>query len=185
MVGREALGYSLRHPGLLKQRLAVAAFEDDRVLGTMVFGYRLTDNLDTVEVDVAVPPQHRRRGIGTALWQWAVTRSAQLGRTIVQAEARGAVGAVAGSGVRRRLGFTVEHVEEHLVVPLPYDEFRLAELVESAGSLDGYRLTSWADVPAGTSAGVRRSAHGDGSRRTDGRHDAGSRAVDGREAAGE
>src|SRR4029450_10749319 len=99
VVGREALGYSLRHPGLLKQRLAVAAFEDDRGVGTMVFGYRLTDNLDTVEVDVAVPPQHRRRGIGTALWQWAVTRSAQLGRTIFQTEPGVASGPGPGGGV--------------------------------------------------------------------------------------
>ena len=37
VVGREALGFSLRNPGTLKRRLAGGAFEDDRVLGAMVF----------------------------------------------------------------------------------------------------------------------------------------------------
>jgi len=36
VVGREALGYSLRNPGPLKRRIAVGAFEDDRVLGAML-----------------------------------------------------------------------------------------------------------------------------------------------------
>jgi ADP-ribose pyrophosphatase YjhB (NUDIX family)/L-amino acid N-acyltransferase YncA len=146
VTGREALGYSLRNPGPLKQRIAVAAFEDDRVLGTMLFEYRLNDNLDTVEVEIDVPPAHRRRGIGTALWQWAVTRSAQLGRTIVQAEVGVPADPSPGSAFAERLGFQVEHVEEHLVVPLPYDELRLEELRSDAGRLDGYRLTSWAGL---------------------------------------
>ncbi|MEV5966845.1 GNAT family N-acetyltransferase [Kribbella sp. NPDC051952] len=144
VVEREALGYSLRHPGPLKQRLAIGAFEDERVLGAMLFEYRLTDNLDTVEVEIEVPPQHRRRGIGTALWQWAATRSAQLERTIVQAELGVPSDPWPGSSFAERLGFTVEHVEEHLVVPLPYDQFRLDDLIQAAGQLDGYRLTSWA-----------------------------------------
>ena len=146
VVGREALGYSLRNPGPLKQRLAVGAFEDDRVLGAMLFEYRLTDNLDTVEVEIDVPPQHRRRGIGTALWQWAVTRAAQLGRTIFQTELGVPSEPWPGAEFAARLGFTVEHVEEQLVVPLPYDALRLGELLLEAGPLDEYQLTSWAGV---------------------------------------
>lgn len=146
VTGRETLGYSLRNPSPLKQRIAVAAFEDDRVLGGMLFEYRLTDNLDTVEVEIDVPAEHRRRGIGSALWQWAVTRSAQLGRTIVQTELGVPSEPWPGAAFAERLGFGVEHVEEHLVVPLPYDDLRLDELRESAGRLDGYRLTSWAGV---------------------------------------
>jgi ADP-ribose pyrophosphatase YjhB (NUDIX family)/GNAT superfamily N-acetyltransferase len=146
VVGREALGFSLRNPGLLKHRIAVGAFEDDRVLGAMLFEYRLTDNLDTVEAEIDVPPEHRRRGIGTALWQWAVTRSAQLGRTIVQCELGVPSEPWPGAAFAERLGFQVEHVEEHLVVPLPYDALRLEELQEAAGRLDGYRLTSWAGI---------------------------------------
>jgi GNAT superfamily N-acetyltransferase/ADP-ribose pyrophosphatase YjhB (NUDIX family) len=146
VTGREALGYSLRNPGPLKTRIAVGAFEDDRVLGGMLFEYRLTDNLDTVEAEIDVPPAHRRRGIGTALWQWAVTRSAQLGRTIVQTELGVPADDSPGAGFAERLGFQVEHVEEHLVVPLPYDDLLLEDLRSSAGRLDGYRLTSWAGL---------------------------------------
>ncbi|MET9275830.1 bifunctional GNAT family N-acetyltransferase/NUDIX hydrolase [Kribbella sp. NPDC003557] len=146
VTGREALGYSLRNPSPLKQRIAVGAFEDDRVLATMLFEYRLNDNLDTVEVEIDVPPAHRRRGIGTALWQWATTRAAQLGRTIVQAEVAVPAAGSPGSAFAQRLGFQVEHVEEHLVVPLPYDDLLLEQLRSDAGRLDGYRLTSWAGL---------------------------------------
>jgi ADP-ribose pyrophosphatase YjhB (NUDIX family)/L-amino acid N-acyltransferase YncA len=146
VVGREALGFSLRNPGPLKRRIAVGAFEDDRVLGAMLFEYRLTDNLDTVEVEIDVPPEHRRRGIGTALWQWAVTRAAQLGRTIFQTELGVPSEPWPGAAFADRLGFSVELVEDHLVVPLPYDEVRLDELRRTAGVLDGYQLTSWAGV---------------------------------------
>jgi ADP-ribose pyrophosphatase YjhB (NUDIX family)/GNAT superfamily N-acetyltransferase len=146
VAAREALGYSLRNPSSLKRRIAVGAFEDDRVLGTMLFEYRLNDNLDAVEVEIDVPPEHRRRRIGTALWQWAVTRSAQLGRTIVQAELAVPADPSPGSAFAERLGFRVEHVEEHLVVPLPYDDLHLEELRSAAGRPDGYRLTSWAGL---------------------------------------
>ncbi|GAA3085984.1 ADP-ribose pyrophosphatase YjhB (NUDIX family)/GNAT superfamily N-acetyltransferase [Kribbella aluminosa] len=144
--GREALGYSLRNPGPLKTRCAVGAFEDDRVLGAMLFEYRLADNLDTVEVEIDVPPEHRRRGIGRALWQWAVTRASQLGRTIVQTELGVPADPWPGAAFASQLGFAVEHVEEHLVVPLPYDDLLLEDLRSAAGRLDGYRLTSWAGV---------------------------------------
>src|SRR4029078_724582 len=91
-------------------------------------------------------PAHRRRGIGTALWQWAATRAAQLGRTIVQAEVAVPAAGSPGGAFAARLGFPVEHVQEHLVVPLPYDDLRLEELRSDAGRLDGYRLTSWAGL---------------------------------------
>ncbi|GAA0589144.1 GNAT family N-acetyltransferase [Kribbella sandramycini] len=143
---RQSLAYSLRNPSPLKRRLAIAAFEDERVLGALLFEYRLSDNLDTVEVEIDVPPEHRRRGIGTALWQWAVTRAAQLGRTIFQTELAVPSEPWPGAIFAERLGFAVEHREDHLVVPLPYDELRLEELRSTAGPLQGYTLTSWAGI---------------------------------------
>ncbi|MFK4086341.1 GNAT family N-acetyltransferase [Kribbella sp. NPDC020789] len=140
---REALAVSLRNPSPLKARLAVVAQDNGQVVGSMLFEYRLQDNLDAVDVEIDVPPEHRRRGIGTALWQWAETRAAQLGRTIFQTELGVPSAPWPGSAFAAKLGFEVEHVEDHLVVPLPYDETRLAELRESAGELEGYTLTSW------------------------------------------
>ncbi|WP_405057362.1 GNAT family N-acetyltransferase [Kribbella sp. NBC_01505] len=144
--GRDALGGSLRRGSPVKARVPVAAFDGDRVVGALLFEYRLTDNLDSVSVEIDVPPQERRRGVGTALWQWAVTRAAQLGRTVFQTELGVPSEPYSGAEFAARLGFVVEHVEDHLVVPLPYDEERLAGLRESAGVLEGYTLTSWAGV---------------------------------------
>jgi len=143
---RESFGVSLRDPSPLKARLPVAAFDDDQVVGAMLFEYRLQDNLDSIDIEIDVPPEHRRRGVGTALWQWATTRAAQLGRTIFQTELGVASDPWPGALFASRLGFEVEHVEDHLVVPLPYDAARLAALRESAGKLEGYTLTSWAGL---------------------------------------
>lgn len=71
LVSHETLAYSLRNPGPFKTRLAVAAFDDDRLVGAMLLEYRLQDNLDTVEVEIDVPVEERRRGVGTALWRRA------------------------------------------------------------------------------------------------------------------
>ncbi|MET7281548.1 GNAT family N-acetyltransferase [Kribbella sp. NPDC005582] len=143
---RESFAVSLRDPSPLKARLPVAAFDDDQVVGAMLFEYRLQDNLDSIDIEIDVPPEHRRRGVGTALWQWATTRAAQLGRTIFQTELGVAADPWPGAVFASRLGFEVEHVEDHLVVPLPYDASRLAALRESAGKLEGYTLTSWAGL---------------------------------------
>ena len=76
----DAMAVSLRDPSPLKRRLSVAAFDDGQIVGSMLFEYRLQDNLDSLDIEIDVPPEHRRRGVGTALWQWATTRAAQLGR---------------------------------------------------------------------------------------------------------
>jgi GNAT superfamily N-acetyltransferase len=143
IVSHDALAYSLRNPGPAKTRLAVAAFDSDRIVGAMLFEYRLEEALDTVEVEIDVPPAERRRGIGHALWTWATTRAGELGRTIFQAEVEAPSEPWPGLAFATGLGFTVENVEDHFVVPLPYDETRLRDLRETAGELDGYRLTSW------------------------------------------
>ena len=159
VTGPEALGYSLRNPSPLKQRIVVGAFEDDRVLGTMLFEYRLNDNLDTVEVEIDVPPAHRRRGIGTALWQWAATRAAQLGRTIVQAEVAVPAAGSPGAAFAARLGFQVEHVEEHLVVPLPYDPSTgLLYTADATGAVYTVDPTTGASYAADPSTGYVYSA---------------------------
>ncbi|TCN34244.1 8-oxo-dGTP pyrophosphatase MutT (NUDIX family) [Kribbella orskensis] len=138
----DALAYSLRTPNPLKQRLPVAAFAGDRVVGAMLFETWTESNLDSIEVEICVPPAERRRGIGTALWGWARSRAAVEERTIFQCELGVPEGFTTetwpGSIFAAKLGFTVQHIEDHLVVPLPYEG---AVQVEA---LDGYELTSWA-----------------------------------------
>lgn len=142
------MAYSLRNPGPERSRLPVAAFAEDQVVGAMLLGLPLRENLDVAEVEIAVPPAHRRRGIGTALWDWATVRAADEGRTIFQTEVCVPVGSTPqtwpGSCFATKLGFTSENVEDHLVVPLPYDEQLLGQLRRNSPALDGYRLVSWA-----------------------------------------
>ncbi|GAA1509361.1 GNAT family N-acetyltransferase [Kribbella lupini] len=146
VANREALTFSLQNPGPAKRRIPVGAFDGDRLVGAMLFEYPLIGDPDTVEVEIDVPPAERRRGAGTMLWRWATARAAELGRTIFQAE----LGVPAtsdpwpGSAFAAGLGFTIGNIEDHFVVPLPYDADRLAQLTKDAGDLTGYRLTSWA-----------------------------------------
>jgi len=142
-----ATAYSFRTPGPRARRIPVAAFDGDRLVGAMHFELPLESDLDAVQVKIFVPPEQRRRGIGTALWAWAAARAAAEGRTIFQTGVDVAAGFTwetwPGSLFAAGLGFTSENVEDHLVVPLPYDEERLGRLRHDRGPLDGYRLRSW------------------------------------------
>jgi ADP-ribose pyrophosphatase YjhB (NUDIX family)/GNAT superfamily N-acetyltransferase len=142
------MAYSLRNPGPFKRRLPVAAFDGDRLVGALLFELPLQENLDTVEVEIDVPPAHRRRGVGKALWDWAAARAAEEGRTIFQTEISVPVGFTPqtwpGSIFAARLGFSSENIEDHLVVPLPYDGQLLARLHWETPNAAGYRLISWA-----------------------------------------
>jgi GNAT superfamily N-acetyltransferase len=138
----QALSSSLGTFNAVKARLAVGAFEGDRVVGALLFEYLLHSDLDTVSVEIDVAPADRRRGIATALWDWARSRAADLERTIFQCELAVPEGFTAdswpGSLFAAKLGFVVENVEDHLVLELPW-----TGSVE-VGPLEGYQLTSWA-----------------------------------------
>jgi hypothetical protein len=144
VVSHDAMAFSLRTPSPLKRRLAVVAFEGAEVVGAMLFEFWLESNLDSVEVEINVPPASRRQGIATALWGWARSRAAAEKRTIFQCELGVPDGFTTqtwpGSIFAAKLGFTIEHIEDHLVVPLPYDGSVPTE------PLEGYELTSWAGV---------------------------------------
>ncbi|GAA0963263.1 hypothetical protein GCM10009554_82320 [Kribbella koreensis] len=138
----QATANSLRSDNPIKTRLPVAAFDGERVVGAMLFEYYLKNDLDAVIVEIDVLPAERRQGIGTALWGWARSKAASLGRTIYQAELAVPDGFTPetwpGSLFAAKLGFVVEHVEDHLVVPLPYEHRVELE------PLEGYELISWA-----------------------------------------
>jgi 8-oxo-dGTP pyrophosphatase MutT (NUDIX family)/ribosomal protein S18 acetylase RimI-like enzyme len=138
----ESLLYSQRNPNGLKRRIPVAAFEGEELVGTLLFEYALQGDLDSVSVEIDVPPAHRRRGIGTALWTYARSRAASEQRNIFQIELgvplEVSTDTWPGSIFASKLGFVVEHVEDHLVVELPWTGSVPVE------PLDGYELLSWA-----------------------------------------
>jgi ADP-ribose pyrophosphatase YjhB (NUDIX family)/GNAT superfamily N-acetyltransferase len=138
----DATANSLRAENPIKTRLPVAAYDGERVVGALLFEYYLKNDLDAVIVEIDVLPAERRQGIGTALWGWARSKAASLGRTIYQIEIAIPDGFTPetwpASLFATKLGFVVEHVEDHLVVPLPYGHPVELE------PLEGYELISWA-----------------------------------------
>lgn len=142
LASHAAMASSLRVPGPHKTRVPVAAYDGERLVGAMLFEYGLKDDLDAVEVEIDIAPADRRQGIGTALWGWARSRAASLGRTVYQSEIAIPEGFTTdtwpGCLFAAKLGFVLEHVEDHLVVPLPFQQQVEVE------PLDGYELISWA-----------------------------------------
>lgn len=142
----DALASSLRDPGESLRRVAVAAVDEAQTVAGMLFELPLTENLDTVLVEIDVPARYRGRGVATALWRWATDRAAQENRTVFQSEVNIPSGETpetwAGARFAAKLGFVSENVEDHLVVPLPYDSRRPDSRGESPSP--GYRLLSWA-----------------------------------------
>ncbi|MEU4393137.1 GNAT family N-acetyltransferase [Kribbella sp. NPDC023855] len=142
LASHDALATSLRVPVPTKAVVGVAAYDGERVVGAMIVEYGLKDNLDSILVEINVAPADRRQGIGTALWGWARARAASLGRTVYQTEIAIPDGFTTDTWpaclFAAKLGFALEHIEDHLVVPLPYQHQVELE------PLDGYELISWA-----------------------------------------
>lgn len=139
---------SLAVPSPVKRRTAVGAFAGEECVGAMLVELPLQSDLDTVLLELAVPPRWRHRGVGAALWDWAEQRARELGRSIIQTEVFIPAGHTADSWPGARFatarGFASANVEDHLLVDLPYDEGRLAA-IEAGGDRSGdHRITSWA-----------------------------------------
>lgn len=138
-----AMAASLQHPGESLRRVPVAATEDGGVVGALLVAFPLREDLTTATVEIDVPPPHRHRGVGRALWADAAGRVADLGRTVVQTEvhvpAGERVGSWPGARFAEALGARSAHVEDHLVLDLP-----AGRAEPGAGGPDGgYRLVSW------------------------------------------
>jgi GNAT superfamily N-acetyltransferase len=143
----DALAASLRDPGSTYRRTPAAAVEGNRTVGAALLELPLREDLTAADVEVAVPPEHRRRGIGTALWEWAAALADSEGRTVLQAEVNVPVGETEqtwpGSRFAHRFGFRTANVEDHLVVPLPLDVAALERLRDSVECADAYSIRCW------------------------------------------
>ncbi len=143
----DALRNAVRVPSPYHRRVLLAALEDGELVGTADVGMPLQDNLRSGELEVNVRPEWRRRGIGTALHDEAADRLQAAGRTTVLGEAYEPMDGepTAAVAFAESLGFTSEHVEEHLVLPLPVPVEQVERLHASVRDLAGYELVTWED----------------------------------------
>ncbi|MFI5693530.1 GNAT family N-acetyltransferase [Kribbella sp. NPDC051586] len=109
-------------------------------LGIAWLDWWLVGNTDTVDVELAVAPQYRRRGVGTRLLDAAVERARAEGRRIMSGTNMAGdpvTGQSAGTAFAAARGFVQKHAELHQVVELPVDLTALERRV------DGYELVQW------------------------------------------
>ena len=139
----------------------------EAVVGSLALGFPQKDNTHLAGTEILVDIEHRRCGIGTALWTTAQQRIAEHGRTTIIAEscdkepdasAAHALSAPTGSGrvdardpgvvFAQKLGFTLEQVERHSTQRLPIDAEVLSALSTGASEHAGpeFELVRWIDA---------------------------------------
>ena len=137
---------SLGSPSPVLRRLAVGAFRASECVGAMLVELPLMSDLETVAVEIAVPAESRRQGVGASLWDWAVSRARTENRLVIQSEINVPTGwtLAAWPGGRFALnhGFSSANVEDHLVADLPFDPNAL-DVLDDGSPSDGYRIIAW------------------------------------------
>jgi GNAT superfamily N-acetyltransferase len=140
----ERLASSVHTPNPYHRQDLWVAREGDRVVGCAELGSPLQDNTQIGFLEIHVLPDHRRRGIGTALHDVAVERCHADGRVSICGEvyvpADGS--ASPASAFAERLGFEVVHREDHLLLTLPVPEETVARLRAKVDSAE-YDLVTW------------------------------------------
>jgi GNAT superfamily N-acetyltransferase len=136
----DALVTQVTVPSDYREFVLLAAFEADEILGVGELGYSLQDNLHLADLEVTVRPEHRRRGIGRALYAAATARRRSAGRT----SACGEICVVDDHGplaFARAMGARSVHQEDHLMLELPLADDHLRELTAMAAS--DYEVVTW------------------------------------------
>ena len=129
-----------------------AAHDGGIMVGGAALWFPLLDNLTKCWSEVGVDPDHRRRGIGSALIRQIVTRAEKEGRTIMVAESAYPFDRRQDHPHRRFAeanGFTVAIDEIRRILPLPMDTTLLHSLAtEAAPHHAAYRIESFTnDLP--------------------------------------
>jgi GNAT superfamily N-acetyltransferase len=160
----------MAHQQYERTALVVAVLGSDgdasAVVGHAAVVLPQTSNPRLASMHVVVHPDHRGRGIGTALLERAEAIAAAAGRTVLQAEPHfarepgdGEPGVEPSTGSGRvpaetigfqlRRGYRLEQVERRSVLPLPVEPDRLdAFVAEARSNASGYRShTWWGSVP--------------------------------------
>jgi GNAT superfamily N-acetyltransferase len=133
-----------------ERRLAWAAVVDDRVVGAVDARLPVSDNRHRVDVSIAVHPDFRRRGIGSALLDQTSRVARAEGRTTLGAESDVAAGHDdPAEGFAGRHGFVAALRDLRSALPVPPKPEALDEArAEAQKHAEDYEaLTSWDGLP--------------------------------------
>ena len=138
-----------QRPSTSYRREAFAAVADGTTVGAGSLDLPLRENPRLAMFDVAVPPDHRGRGIGAALAAYAEKRAVAAGRSSLLIELTVPDGTPndqwPGTGFLSRRGFTLRNTEIRRQLRLPVEPSHLKALAAKAAErASAYRLVSWA-----------------------------------------
>lgn len=129
-------------------RHGYGAWEGTTCLGAATLDLPRRENLHLAEIDVNVPPAHRRHGVGAALLDHTLQLAKKQGRTTITGEVNvpqaQAFADSAPGGFLLPRGFASQHTEERLLLDVPVPDETLTALEPPA---DGFRAVSWLGVP--------------------------------------
>lgn len=147
---REETRSELQQESRTIERRAFLLRDGDVVVGSASLALPLKDNTHVAHLDIDVPPDHRRRGIGSAALAFLETEAVTAGRTTAQADtswryALGSDGAGApGREFARRHGYTLALGDVQNRLALPLDPALLDRIdADIAAALGGYTIRSW------------------------------------------
>ncbi|UNK70203.1 GNAT family N-acetyltransferase [Microbacterium sp. H1-D42] len=130
------------------ERRAYLALGDDGAIGSGSLALGLKDNLHSGAIGVTVPPQFRRRGIGSALLAHIEAEARAAGRRTFRAETAWPASAPAdGSGepgreFARRHGYEIALGDLQNKLALPVSDAVITSLLADAPA-DGYEIRGW------------------------------------------
>lgn len=140
---------SFRSENNPQRQQPLACWDGDRMVGVQHLSFPMLDNTHLAVSEALVHPDHRRRGIGTALLTNALDRARAEGRTTVVSETSMPFAdppTSAGSKFAAKHGFTIASLEIHRVLELPPPAGHLEALHDQMGGrADEYELVTFGD----------------------------------------
>ncbi len=143
---------AIREPSPGQQNVALATFDEDRMVGGGIMWLSLDDNVDKAFVFPAVEPELRQRGIGGEVMERLVEHARELGRTELMTGTSYRFEERESSPMLRFVtahGFTPANVEVIRVLALPVADALLDEIeAEVAEHIGGYEVHTFVnDLP--------------------------------------
>ncbi|MEU7993546.1 GNAT family N-acetyltransferase [Rothia amarae] len=131
---------------------AVSEGDAERVVGIAICGMPLYENKKTAFIGLAVHPEYRGRGIGSALAERLKETAHAAGRTTldswgeIPADANADDSTLPVNLIARRLGMEKKNVAAQKTLDLPLPEGKLAQFeAQVAEKIGDYRLETWTD----------------------------------------